>query len=94
MVSAHDVLAEAEHRGARFRIVGDRLEATPRIGDPVLRSAIGQSKAEIVALVRERDRRSAADAALFPQALLRQGRFAPEPAPGSFHCGHPEECCH
>ncbi|MGB8910446.1 MAG: hypothetical protein WCC84_17010 [Candidatus Cybelea sp.] len=55
MVSARDVLAEAERRGARFRVVGDRLEATPRIGDSSLHTAIGEWKSEIVALLRERE---------------------------------------
>ncbi len=93
MVSARDVLAEAERRGARFRVVGERLEATPRIGDRDLHDAIGRQKGEIIAFLRERDGGCATDAVLFAQTLLRQGRFSPEPAPCVFYCGHPIERC-
>lgn len=86
MVSAREVLAEAERRGSRFRIVRDRLKATPRIGR-ALHAAIGQHKAAIVVLLRERDRGCATHALLFAQALLRQGYFPPEPAPCAYHCG-------
>ena len=44
VVSAGDVLAEAERRGARFRIVGDRLEATPKLSDRGLHDAVGRRK--------------------------------------------------
>lgn len=93
MVSARDVLTEAERQGLRFRIVGDQLEATPRVGDRALHAAIGKHKAEIVALLRECGAGRATDAALFAQALLRQGRFAPEPAPCAYYCGHTHERC-
>jgi hypothetical protein len=94
MVSARSLLAEAERRGSRFRIIGDRLEAAPRLADRSLYAAIGEHKAEIVALLRERQLVSCAtDAVLFAQALLRQGRFMREPAPCAYHCGHAGERC-
>jgi hypothetical protein len=94
MVSARDLVDEAEGRGARFRVVGDRLEATPASAfDAKIDQAIGEHKAEIVALLRERGGDRATDDALFVQALLRQGRFAPEPAPCAYHCGYTHERC-
>jgi hypothetical protein len=91
MVSARDLVAEAERYGARFRVVGERLEATPANAfDAKLDRAIGEQKAEIIALLRGR---GATDAALFAQALLRHGCFAPESAPCVYHCGHPVERC-
>jgi hypothetical protein len=50
MVSARDLLAEAERRGARFRLVGNRLEASPAGAfDDSLIAAIGTLKGEIIA---------------------------------------------
>ena len=71
MVSARDLLAEAESSGARFRVVGDRLEATPKISDRDLHAAIGQRKDEIIALLRERDGGCATDAVLFAQGASK-----------------------
>ncbi len=93
MVSARDVLVEAERQGARFRVVGDRLEATPKVGNRALHDAIGRRKGEIIALLRERDSACATDAVLFAQALLRQGCFPTEAAPCPYHCGYPHERC-
>lgn len=94
MVSVRDLVAEAQRRGARFRVIGERLEATPAsVFDAKLDQAIGEHKAEIVALLRDRGGGCATDAMLFTQALLRQGRFAPEPAPCAYHCGYPNERC-
>jgi hypothetical protein len=91
MVSASELVDEAERRGARFRVIGDRLEGTPATAfDAKLDRAIGEQKAEVIALLRERD---ATDSALFAQALLRQGQFARELAPCDFHCGHADERC-
>jgi hypothetical protein len=94
MVSARDLVDEAERRGARFRVVGDRLEATPaNVFDTKLDCAIGEQKAQIIALLREREGGCATDAVVFAQALLRQGRFSSEPAPCAYHCGRPHERC-
>lgn len=91
MVSASELVDEAERCGARFRVIGDRIEGTPATAfDAKLDRVIGEQKAEVIALLRERD---ATDSALFAQALLRQGQFAPEPAPCDFHCGHTHERC-
>lgn len=93
-MSVRDLVAEAQRRGARFRVIGERLEATPAsVFDAKLDQAIGEHKAEIVALLRERGEGRATDATLFAQALLRQGRFPHEPAPCGFHCGDPGESC-
>jgi hypothetical protein len=94
MVSARALVAEAKRRGARFRVVGERLEATPAsVFDAELDKAIVEQKAAIIALLRERGEGRATDATLFAQALLRQGRFPPEPVPCAFHCGYPGENC-
>ena len=93
MVSAHELVDEAERRGARFRAGVGRLEATPAsVFDARLDRAIAEQKAEIIALLHERGA-CATDAVLFAQALLRQGRFPPEPAPCAYHCGHTRERC-
>jgi hypothetical protein len=95
LVSAASLLAEAERRGARFRVRGDRLQATPaNVFDDDLDRAIGQRKAEIIALLREREPAACAtDAVLFAQTLLRKGHFARESAPCAYHCGQPEQLC-
>lgn len=91
MVSARELVEEAERRGGRFRVVGDRLEGTPATAFGLkLGRAISEQKAEIIALLRERD---TTGSALFAQALLRQGRFPPEPPPCGFHCGRVGEHC-
>lgn len=92
-LTARELLAEAERGGTRFRVVGDRLEATPKLADRDLYVAIGEHKAEIVALLRERDEGCATDAVLFAQALLRQGRFVRETPPCAYHCADPHERC-
>jgi hypothetical protein len=92
-LSAAEGLAEAERRGARFRVVGERLEATPKLQDRALYDGIGRHKATIIVLLRARGGDCAADAVLYTQALLRQGRFPLEPAPCAYHCGHARERC-
>jgi hypothetical protein len=94
MVSPRDLIAEAQRRGARFRVIGERLEATPAsVFDAELDRAIGEHKAAIVVLLRKGGEGCATEAALFAQSLLRQGRFATEAAPCAYHCGHPHERC-
>jgi hypothetical protein len=97
VVSARDLVAEAERRGARFRCVGDRLEARPASvfrDDAALDRAIGERKWEIIALLREREPTPCAtDAVLSAQALLRQSRFPQEPPPCTYHCGQATETC-
>lgn len=59
MVSARQILAEAERRGAHFSIVGERLEATPASAfDPILKETIATHKAEILAELRRRSSNS------------------------------------
>lgn len=93
-VTALEILTEAECRGVRFRTNGDRLEATPsNLLDERLSEAIANRKADLMALIHEREGACATDAVLFAQALLRQGRFVPESAPCAFHCGYLSELC-
>jgi hypothetical protein len=58
MVTAQELIAEAERRGARFRIEpGDALRAVPKKVfdlDPELNRAIGAHKAEVLAELRRR----------------------------------------
>lgn len=93
-VTAQELIAEAERRGARFHVVGNRLEATPSaLLDNDLSGAIGEHKADVIALLRERSSGCTTHAVLFAQALLRQGRFPLKPAPCGYHCGYPQERC-
>lgn len=55
MVSARELIEEAERQGARFRIVGDRLEAAPKSAlSPALVSEIGKQNAEVLAELHRR----------------------------------------
>jgi|SRR5580698_8840483 hypothetical protein len=88
-------MAKARRRIMRLRCLvpigrahsgfGDRLEATPRVGDRALHAAIGRRKDEIMALLRERDSACATDAVLFAQALVfasAAGRSSVAETPG------------
>jgi len=90
MVTALDLIVEAERRGARFCVLGDRLEATPaRVFDTALVTEIGKHKPEIVAVLLERSALTATDAVLAAQRLLREGLW-PKVAPEDcrFFIGH------
>lgn len=53
MVTAQDLVAEVERRGARLTLRGERLHASGASAIPQkLRAAIGEHKAEIVELLR------------------------------------------
>lgn len=54
MVSAAQVIAEAERLGVRFEVSGERLRAIPGAAiTPKLYEAIGQRKSAIIACLRE-----------------------------------------
>lgn len=94
MVTANALVSEAESRGARFEIVGDRLEAKPaRVFDSRLAREIGNRKGEIIAEIRKRKALLDAGTIAMTQRLLRECRFPPQPAPCVYHCGHPGEGC-
>lgn len=94
MVTASALVSQAERRGARFRVLGDRLEANPaRVFDSRLAREIGNRKGEIIEEVRRRKAVLEAEAIAMTQRLLRECRFPPEPAPCVYHCGHPGERC-
>ena len=60
MVTAHDLIAEVERRGARFAIVGETLKASPRSAlDDDLRQLVGEHKSAIVSELRDRSQRAA-----------------------------------
>jgi hypothetical protein len=60
VVTAHDLIAEVERRGARFGIVGETLKASPRSAlDDDLRRLIGEHKSAIVSELRDRSQRAA-----------------------------------
>jgi hypothetical protein len=94
MVTASALVSEAVRRGARFRVLGDRLEAEPaRVFDSCLARQIGTRKREIIEEVRRREALLEAEAVAMAQRLLRDCRFPLEAAPCVYHCGNPEECC-
>lgn len=94
-VAAADLVREAENRGARFQIVGDRLTAHPADAfDERLIAAIGRYKNEVIAVLREREEGCATDAVLTAQHLLREARFPPTRSEDcAFHCGYVGEPC-
>lgn len=56
MVTARELIVEAERRGARFEVIGDRLRAMPKDAiDAELYRAIGTRKAEVVDELRRRE---------------------------------------
>jgi hypothetical protein len=58
MVSASEIIAVAEARGARFEIVGTKLRAVPAAAiSEELRIAIGQQKPAVIAELRRRESR-------------------------------------
>jgi hypothetical protein len=94
MVTAPDLIVEAERRGACFRVLGERLEAAPaRVFDSSLAAEVGRHKSEIVAILRECEGMTATDAVLAAQRLLRECKFLAEPPVCAFLTGRPGEEC-
>lgn len=56
MVTARELLDEAERRGARFKVLGDRLTAAPaHCLTPTLVLEIGRHKANVISEIHRRD---------------------------------------
>jgi hypothetical protein len=97
-VTARDLIAEAEGRGVRFEVVGERLRATPRSAiDAALYDAIGAHKAEVLRELRHRDVQVAPPppSVIVAEAakLLRDCRWPPMLAVCAFSVGHAGERC-
>lgn len=88
-VTARDLIAEAERRGARFEVIGDRLRAGPKYTiDAELYRAIGERKVEVIDELRRRG-----EAVVAAQRLLRLGQWPPVVGTCAFHIGVPGAVC-
>jgi hypothetical protein len=93
-MSVEELLNRASEKGVALSVRdGDRIVIRGR------EKAIAELQPEITArkqeLIEELRFRSLSghDVILYAQHLLCKGRFLPELAPCSFHCGHPKEVC-
>lgn len=88
MVTARELIAEAERRGARFEVVGDTLKSAPRSAlDDDLRRLIGEHKAAVIAELQRRE------VLVEAAQLLRIGRWPPVIGVCAFHVGKPGHQC-
>ena len=93
MATAHELVIEAERRGAHFRMIGERLEASPaRVLDEQICDAIGRLKPQIMEVLRSRAIVEA-EAIACAQRLLRECHWIATPRICQFLIGHPGEAC-